>query len=429
MIVILSFVIAVCHNRESVLYKLLTQRWLVFIGILSYSLYLWHWSVLAISRLTVGITPLTIPFQLVAIVGLAVLSYRFIEQPFRFGRHEQSLLLESEQPRTGRVFRNTVVVVLGFSLLMVLVLAPLHERGYLYTGRSANLMASGSRSLGSEKTFGEFSWSAEKCALRSNAEVGKQITFDECTIGTSQNVSRKFLVIGNSYSAAQIEMYEILVQRNRGSVAVTSSWGASIVPELKNTSPWAKASDYYWNTTIPSLLSHLSAGDVLLMISDSAHLAPLSQDTASQKQLNMLKLGLSKFTQHMNERGIIVIYQSSVPFIRESGCTPAAAVTQWWNIGGSSPCTYYSRQASLQRRHTYHQLLEDIALENSNFVILDLFDLFCPSDLCKFYDDNGVFLYRDQFAHPSIEANILAQPWLLSVVDKAVSDAAVLSSD
>jgi peptidoglycan/LPS O-acetylase OafA/YrhL len=39
----------------NLLYELLTIRWVLFIGLMSYSLYLWHWSVLSISRWTVGI--------------------------------------------------------------------------------------------------------------------------------------------------------------------------------------------------------------------------------------------------------------------------------------------------------------------------------------------------------------------------------------
>lgn len=53
------------------------------IGLLSYSLYLWHWSVLSLSRWTIGISWKTIPFQIILIALLAYGSYRWIEQPLR----------------------------------------------------------------------------------------------------------------------------------------------------------------------------------------------------------------------------------------------------------------------------------------------------------------------------------------------------------
>lgn len=65
--------------------KFLRSRPMVFIGLISYSLYLWHWPLLALARmrqagpLSLG---LTIALCLAAVV-LAWLSYRFVERPFR----------------------------------------------------------------------------------------------------------------------------------------------------------------------------------------------------------------------------------------------------------------------------------------------------------------------------------------------------------
>lgn len=64
---------------------ILSSRPLVFIGLISYSLYLWHWPVLSFSRL-VSIDALT-PWTYVALaaisVVLATFSWRYIEKPFR----------------------------------------------------------------------------------------------------------------------------------------------------------------------------------------------------------------------------------------------------------------------------------------------------------------------------------------------------------
>ncbi len=62
---------------------LLSSPPLVFLGLISYSLYLWHWSVLTLARWTVGLTALTIPLLLALTLVLAVLSWRFVEEPLR----------------------------------------------------------------------------------------------------------------------------------------------------------------------------------------------------------------------------------------------------------------------------------------------------------------------------------------------------------
>jgi len=56
---------------------------MVFVGLLSYSLYLWHWSVLSLSRWTIGLQPWTLPLQGLLIFVLAYCSWRFVERPCR----------------------------------------------------------------------------------------------------------------------------------------------------------------------------------------------------------------------------------------------------------------------------------------------------------------------------------------------------------
>ena len=56
---------------------------MVQIGQMSYSIYLWHWGVIAISRWTIGIHPWSIPFQVLLIFGLSWMSFTYLEKPFR----------------------------------------------------------------------------------------------------------------------------------------------------------------------------------------------------------------------------------------------------------------------------------------------------------------------------------------------------------
>ncbi len=58
---------------------------LLWLGLRSYSFYLWHWPVLAMTRPGVDVDlprGILIPLQLIACLGLADLSYRFVELPF-----------------------------------------------------------------------------------------------------------------------------------------------------------------------------------------------------------------------------------------------------------------------------------------------------------------------------------------------------------
>jgi len=65
--------------------RLLTFRPAVFVGLISYSLYLWHQPVLGLARLSLGSEPglAALGLALAAAFGLATLSWRFVERPWR----------------------------------------------------------------------------------------------------------------------------------------------------------------------------------------------------------------------------------------------------------------------------------------------------------------------------------------------------------
>jgi peptidoglycan/LPS O-acetylase OafA/YrhL len=68
---------------------ILSQRVVVWFGLISYPLYLWHWPLLSFTRIVEAELPsreTRIGIILLSVL-LAWLTYRFIEKPFRFARH------------------------------------------------------------------------------------------------------------------------------------------------------------------------------------------------------------------------------------------------------------------------------------------------------------------------------------------------------
>jgi peptidoglycan/LPS O-acetylase OafA/YrhL len=67
--------------------NILSQKILVWIGLISFPLYLWHWPVLVFAEIKWGSLDLLTKFGLIALsLVLAWLTYRFIERPIRFGK-------------------------------------------------------------------------------------------------------------------------------------------------------------------------------------------------------------------------------------------------------------------------------------------------------------------------------------------------------
>ncbi|MAI24484.1 MAG: acyltransferase [Spirochaeta sp.] len=82
-VVLLSAILVACLKQGTAAYKFFTLEKVVYVGLISYSLYLWHWSVLSISRWTIGIHWWSVPIQAGLMLLLATGSYRFIETSFR----------------------------------------------------------------------------------------------------------------------------------------------------------------------------------------------------------------------------------------------------------------------------------------------------------------------------------------------------------
>lgn len=92
--------------------SILRSRPSVFIGLISYSLYLWHWPLLSLYRAThAGESPFEVRVLLCLIaVGLAWITYEFVEKPLR-----------RPDPRTN----NKSVVIVGFAASITLAVTVL----------------------------------------------------------------------------------------------------------------------------------------------------------------------------------------------------------------------------------------------------------------------------------------------------------------
>src|SRR5262249_28237369 len=68
--------------------RVLSHRALVFVGLISYPLYLWHWPILSFMTIIESDTPPSYMRAAAVIVslGLALLTYRMVELPIRSGR-------------------------------------------------------------------------------------------------------------------------------------------------------------------------------------------------------------------------------------------------------------------------------------------------------------------------------------------------------
>ena len=193
--------------------KFLSLRPVVFIGLISYSLYLWHWPIIVLFKYWhIGDIP---PIQrlglLVASIGLATLSWKFVETPFR---RRQVLITRPE--------------ILSFAFVLTTVLA---LGGWLITlsdGVPSRIPAKVAQYLNDDNLPFPRQITLEAAQSGRFAEVGNQDT----------NQPIEYLVWGDSHARAAMPVIQLLCEEHSvRAVAATHDATAPLLNfETKNNS-------------------------------------------------------------------------------------------------------------------------------------------------------------------------------------------------
>ena len=83
---VIGTVLIIIYGKEgTIIYKVLSLRLLVFFGLISYSIYLWHQPLFAFARLSSVNSPSTILYVILSFISFFIgwLSWKYIEAPFR----------------------------------------------------------------------------------------------------------------------------------------------------------------------------------------------------------------------------------------------------------------------------------------------------------------------------------------------------------
>jgi peptidoglycan/LPS O-acetylase OafA/YrhL len=398
-VVVLTALLIASLRPRTIGHRVLSHPGAVYFGKTSYSLYLWHWVVIALSRWTIGIHPWSIPLQAGLMLALADSSFRYVERPLR------SADWGATRGRTIRLGLGTLVLVAA----MVLALAwPL--RGRLYTGTLRPMAAKGVETLTDPYRLADApgEWRGKPCVLSDNAEVGKEIPLEGCTLGDPATASGRILVVGNSFSASFVAAFDDLVRRDRWAVTMTSSWGASPAAGLPNTGPWDKANEYYWSTVVPGLEARLRAGDWVFLMAELSEYGPPVRTPETDARIAELGGALRAWSERLATRGVRLAALHGNPYARDAQCEPDVGAHQWFAPFGG-PCTFFTRDATLARRAPLDATLGALAREG-RVTVVDLVDVFCPGPVCTYDGPDGRTLYRDVYSHASVEAARLSGP-------------------
>ncbi len=177
------FIILSNTSRINMVGRLLSLRPLVFVGLLSYSLYLWHWPITVFVNMYFQHTNNVVLITLLSFV-LATISYFLIEHPIRKGEFFST----NKQLGGGMVFCLSLIVLFsGIVIYNEGLPSRLPERVTSFMNSSNNISFEFARD--------------EKLNCKGRRSVEQIRKGDVCKIGL-QEVAASFVVLGDSHAGS-----------------------------------------------------------------------------------------------------------------------------------------------------------------------------------------------------------------------------------
>ena len=351
--VLATFVLMLSVRQGSAVYSLLTLNSLVSIGLASYSLYLWHWPIISLSHLSIGIHWWTVPFQVLAMVGLAYISFRYVETPLRKLQWFPSKLGTLAIGFGGLSVAFFLLFLLGRAWANDLYLGRFQRRDFVYVqnGMACELMSTNADHRG---------WRT-------------------CLQRTSD--APHIFVLGNSHASNLVpSLKSVSQQLGYGDVRYLTN-AIKHPYHSKETAPASR----FWNGSVEyaRFIGQLRRDDIVVF----SHSA-IPKDVP----LSDLRSQLSMLVADVQAVGSRLILVDAIP----RTCKAEDFKRSFLFTAGRGCRT--EKQAALAYRSSLTQLLKEASKSKPRLVYLDPFHELCVTDGC-YPTLNGQILYADEASH------------------------------
>ncbi len=366
--------------------RFLSTTPLVFIGLISYSLYLWHWPILVFLKyyLIIPSTTSQIALALLTIFLLASLSWRLVEQPFRKVRISPNA--------TFSAFAVVSIVLIAVGTAVILANG-LPGR----VSQEAVAYAKGAKDI--DRTVG-------KCQRQLASYVANPTaSIEACTLGKA-SASPSFILWGDSHAGALVPALKKLAQEHHVSgLAATKN----ACPPLLGVTRLDQSSAHNcraFNAAVFDLINKNGIANVVLAARWSLYwhgtenfgkrkkLALLGDgdttptDVAESRQVTLR--AIKRTIAALEASGAKVWLVEQVPELGHSGPTIIARLA---HVGASPERLSTSLEDHSLRQASFRQHLHMIR-ESYDLKTLDPADILCNAAVCR-STMNGRSLYRD----------------------------------
>lgn len=376
-------------DADAGLNRYLRAAWLQGLGRLSYSWYLWHWPVLTIAAAWSG--PLTLPARLGLVLlslGIAAISYRFVENPVRHSRLLTVRPVYSIVMAVGLTFVGLGLALAWWHVSIRALAAPAQVR--------------------ISKAREDVPKIPENCI--SNY---RQTSVNECFFG-NEGASKTIVLFGDSHA---LQWFPAI-----NAIATMEGWRLATL--IKSACAPADVSFFYptlgrryveceqWREATLRQIKEMRPNLVIVTGSQWYAMASNSPPAVTSSEY---MAGMKRTFGALNDSGAHIVYLWDTPRLGFS--IPDCLSRAIWQprLRSVSSCTFH-RQTSLDEN--VHRLdLE--ASSGFNLTPVDLTNYICPSSECEPEIDN-IIVYRDS-NHITASFAMSLEPTLRGILNKALS--------
>jgi len=402
-IVVLSAVLIACLKRGTVAYKLFTLDKVVYIGLISYSLYLWHWGILSISRWTIGISWWSAPILLGIICILAVLSYEYLEKPIRkkqVKRRSATLFLGIATLVAAAVFGKILAIPSMGSKLRIVS----EDDGIFQRGRKSQSNYIGSITKRKNKDCGSRAANLSRSVVHSS--LGR-------CLWEGRNKTQVIAILGDSHAHQLFPIAEGIA-RDKGLSVYNYQYLGCIVPQNPS-----KIEDKCGNVNeVPMWLYQEFRRPVIFIIASFAD--PILHFPSAAMQKERVKSFQASFEKVLDKGNYLIVVAPNPKFLDiNNTISDICGRYAWTKFNPECNREFkFVAQAQRDQRKTYLEELRKWSLNDKRVVIVNPYDILCGERNGYCYaSSNGKMKYWD-LSHLTLGAVQSTYPLYKSAIEQ-----------
>jgi peptidoglycan/LPS O-acetylase OafA/YrhL len=392
------------HDRKSNLIRsFLSSKIIIFIGKISYSLYLWHWPILVLFRWTVGLDSIEHCVEAVILTFiLAVTSYWAIEIPLR----------QSQLPKGQIILIGIGSIALAFSLTTIIFS---HQA-------QLSLSITAKKAWHPEQVdLNRFNESNHNCPMAVNfkhIDGTEIISFSRYNCQQEQQ-SNKLFVAGDSHTSSYIPMLQKFSMKTLVNIVVYTRVGCAYLDLSAPLKELSGECQSFYKSTTADILKRSQRGDIVFLpslrlkrfVEQWKVYAPenvteqMSGKVATIKRAEATKEA-AILLQPFVDRGIKVVFEAPKPIFK----APNFRCSDWFNELHPICKSGLTIRKDILRTHRspVMESLNTLLQQVPNVSVWDPFPVLCPGEFCEANQDHKpLFIDGD---HISSYGNMLMYP-------------------